>query len=456
MIAFGVGSDLVYPLPRTVVVTPPGARTEQLLQDYREQFGRYLRVTSYTTDLEGARRALDRNEIDAVLVLPPDPYGTLARGEQVRVRMLYNELDPTQSWVVPDYANTMQGDINRQILLRGTGQQQAALRAASGRLDTALQALDAANTAQSGGNRAEALRRVREARATSEELSALVGDLGAGVLGPAAGGARDRLADVGQRLHGAEQSLSTPGGPVDLSQSRQELQDLKDALDRFATVPPEVVVTPIKVETQLVSRIPPDVIVFFAPAMLALLIQHTAVSLGSLSLVRERLADTFDLYAVAPISNFQILLGKYLANLLFTLAITGALVAALVGFFNVPLFGEPWRLGLTLVTLALTSVGLGFALSLLASSERQAVQFAMLLLLGIVFFSGFALPVESLRQPALTFSYAMPATYGSDLLQDVMLRGLPGNNLFYGILGGLSVALFLLCLWLLSWRTRAS
>ena len=80
---------------------------------------------------------------------------------------------------------------------------------------------------------------------------------------------------------------------------------------------------------------------------------------------------------------------------------------------------------MTLLLLALAAVGLGFVLSLLASSERQAVQLSMLALLGVVFFSGFALPLHALEQPALSVSYALPATYGVVLLQDVMLRGYP-------------------------------
>jgi ABC-2 type transport system permease protein len=94
-----------------------------------------------------------------------------------------------------------------------------------------------------------------------------------------------------------------------------------------------------------------------------------------------------------------------------TLASLVALVVLVWGL-GVPLFGSIWRLGVTRLLLALASVGLGFALSLLAASERQAVHFSMLALLTVVFFSGFPLPLDQLRQPALTVSYVLPATYG--------------------------------------------
>ncbi len=119
-----------------------------------------------------------------------------------------------------------------------------------------------------------------------------------------------------------------------------------------------------------------------------------------------------------------------------------------------PLFGSPWQVALTLVLLALASIGLGLAFSLLATSERQAVQFAMLALLGVMFFSGIALPLDALLPPALAFSYALPATYGVQLLQDIMLRGIPGSGRALLILAAMAAGLFAACLALLRWRTR--
>ena len=168
-----------------------------------------------------------------------------------------------------------------------------------------------------------------------------------------------------------------------------------------------------------------------------------------------RHAGTFELYTVAPTSNLQLLVGKYLAYLLFTLAIGGVLLGVLISpLLDVPLFGSPWQVALTLLLLALASIGLGLAFSLLATSERQAVQFAMLSLLGVMFFSGIALPLDALLTPALVCSYALPATYGVQLLQDIMLRGIPGSGRALLILAAMAAGLFAACLALLRWRTR--
>jgi hypothetical protein len=47
----------------------------------------------------------------------------------------------------------------------------------------------------------------------------------------------------------------------------------------------------------------------------------------------------------------------------------------------------------------------------------------MLFLLTSIFFSGFFLDLRLLRHPMEILSWALPATYGIRMLQDVMLRG---------------------------------
>ncbi|HEY8601113.1 MAG TPA: ABC transporter permease, partial [Thermomicrobiales bacterium] len=266
--------------------------------------------------------------------------------------------------------------------------------------------------------------------------------------------------EADRALQRADNTLATPdprpiGEQIGLTQTRKSLQDLSTALDRLTSVPPEVAIAPLAADTEDVTRLNSDLISFYAPAMLALIVQHAAVSLGALAIVRERLSGTFELYQIAPTSNLQLLLGKYLAYFFFVLAVSALLLGVLISpLLRVPLFGDPWRVALTLVLMTLASIGLGLALSLLAVSERQAVQFSMLALLAIVFFGGFALPLDSLKQPALTVSYALPATYGGALLKDIMLKGLPGSNTFVIALGAMAGGLFLICLALLHWRTR--
>ena len=72
----------------------------------------------------------------------------------------------------------------------------------------------------------------------------------------------------------------------------------------------------------------------------------------------------------------------------------------------------------------LASLGLGLLISLIARTETQAVQFAMLTLLAGLFFSGFLLPLEDLGYPVRAVAWLLPVTFGIRMLHDIMFRGI--------------------------------
>ena len=190
-----------------------------------------------------------------------------------------------------------------------------------------------------------------------------------------------------------------------------------------ADIPPEVVARPTTAETENLAPTEPAVVSFFGPAVFALVIQHLAVTLTALSLVRERLSGQLDRFRVAPVTSTELLLGKYVAYGVLSLALAGVVGGLLVGVLGVPLLGG-W-LPFVGIVLALTfaSLGVGLLFSLVADSERQAVQLSMILLLASVFFSGFVLPVTDFADWARYLAYLLPVTHGIALLQDLMLRG---------------------------------
>jgi ABC-2 type transport system permease protein len=463
MFVFGIGTRSSVEPPRAIVVVPPGQEQPRLLQDHQREFSRFLRVQAYTSDERYARHLLAQNLTDAVIIIPPNPYQTIAGGEQAVIRVLYSEIDPSRRRLVPDFVRVMIGDMNREIFLQGASAQQESLADAVRATDLMVRALEEAEASANRGDREGARRLVREALATSDEIDTQLAGAGpeADPLQVEITRLRERLQALDQRLAQAEERLATPdtrpaSEQLGIAQTRRDLQNLSEALNRLVTVPPEVAIAPLTEETVDLSPVRSDIIAYFAPAALALLMQHAAVSLGALAFVRERLGGTFELYAIAPVSPARLLLGKYLAYFAFILLIGVALVAGMLSPpLRVPLYGSEWRLFATLALLTLAATGLGFTLSLLAVSERQAVQLAMLMLLAVIFFSGIALPLDALKLPAIAWSYALPATYGIALLHDVMLRGLPGDDRFLLALGAMSLGFFASSLVLLHWRLRA-
>lgn len=220
-------------------------------------------------------------------------------------------------------------------------------------------------------------------------------------------------------------------------------------------IPPAVIAAPTRAEPKNLAPVNPNVVAFFAPAVLALVLQHMGVTLTALSLVRERLSGAIDIFRVSPVRALELLIGKYLAYAFFNLAIAAAICFLLVGVLHVPLLSTPGDVASVVALLSFASLGLGLLISTIVDSERGAVQLSMLVLLASVFFSGFVLPLDQFVTPLRFAAYSLPVTHGIQLLQDYMLRGATNQGWELEVLASIGAVLFLLT-WVTVRRTLRS
>ena len=226
-----------------------------------------------------------------------------------------------------------------------------------------------------------------------------------------------------------------------------DLDRLDRQLAEFQNVPPDVMVSPLATETKSIASFTPSFVIFYAPGVLALILQHVAVSIASLALVREKVFGAVELFRVAPIRAFEIMLGKYLSYLLFVGVLGAILTASMIYLLGVPLLGTVSWLVLSVALLIFASLGYGFAISATSGTDSQAVQASMLLLLASMFFSGFVFALVQILVPVRYIGYLLPVTYGIITLQDVMLKGIPPPWYLLAALGAMGVILFLFSWW---------
>jgi ABC-2 type transport system permease protein len=189
------------------------------------------------------------------------------------------------------------------------------------------------------------------------------------------------------------------------------------------TIPPSVVAAPTRAEVLNAAPTTPSVLDYFGPAVLALILQHLAVTLVALSLVRERRSGVMELFRIAPVSTSELLVGKILAFGMIGALIAVITLALLTGVLGIPILGTTLAVAVVVGLLLLASLGLGLLIAVVSDSERQAVQLSLLVLLASVFFSGFVLSIDEFTEPVRAIAYMLPVTHGIRLLQDVMLRG---------------------------------
>ncbi len=229
---------------------------------------------------------------------------------------------------------------------------------------------------------------------------------------------------------------------------------VQQGIPNATQIPPEVIAQPTKANVVNIAPTIPTVVGYFGPAVLALILQHMAVTLIALSVVRDRISGAIELFRVSPVSSWEVVAGKILGFGVLCAAIAIVSLVLLVAGLNVPMLGSFGMLGAIIALLVAASLGLGLLISIVSDSERQAVQLSLLVLLASVFFSGFAVPISEFTDAVRIAAYAIPVTNGITLMQDVMLRGEIREPWQAAILAATALILLLLC-WLLLRRNMS-
>jgi ABC-2 type transport system permease protein len=454
LLLFGIGYKNAPLQLRTVFVGPPGSVYEQVVEEYSTELQEWVQPEGFTSDAAAAQRRLESDEVDLVVIFPPDPVTTVLSGEQAEIAVVHDQLDPIQRTAIEFATRLAVNEVNSTILARvvGVGQQtvqplepvRGALTSKAAELAAAASQDDAAAVQPSSASGASVLLGTTRALLAQFEDQLEPGQL---ERMDAAQGTLDGIRDAAGSLAGTVGEARAAG----TDELTAMVHELDGQLAQLPAVDPAVLVQPFTGVTQLAVEEPVGITDFFAPAAIALLVQHLGVTFGALTFVRDRALGLFEMLRVGPVTALQNLLGKYVAYALIGAVAAAALAALVVLGLGVPLVGSLTWVVVILGLVLLASLGIGFVASLIAGSDSQAVQFAMIVLLASLFFGGFFLDLERLTYPVEAISLVLPVRYGISALQDVMLRGIAPTTFDIGGLIALAAATAVLS-WLLLQR----
>jgi ABC-2 type transport system permease protein len=423
LLLFGAGYSEQQLRLRTIFVGPAGSVYEEVLATYQEDLEELVESRGMVaTEAEG-RAALDDGTADVVVVFPEDPAGTVLAGEQATILVIHDQIDPIQQTAIEIAAQMAIQEVNATVLTSLATDARSSLAPAG---DVAREA------AQLAGRVAEAYAQGADSNADRQALDDRLDDLGDVLdgsitvldrLGSGSGSDSAGLEQTRADVVALRERVAAVDGDDDVATLATDIQELTGRLDDSVVLEPEVLIRPFTSATENALPEPVNPTEYFTPASLALLLQHLAITFAALSLVRDRRGGLFELMRVGPLSSIEILIGKSLAYLVLGACVAAALVSAAVFLLGVPFEGGIAWMAAMVVAVILSSLALGMVLSMLSTSESQAVQFAMLTLLAGLFFGGFILGLEALSYPVKVISWLLPVTYGIEAFQDVMLRG---------------------------------
>lgn len=428
MVAFALSFQVGNVKPRAVVVVEPGTEGAELFREFRGAFTERTRFRGTVESVAAADELLREDRVDAVILIPDDPSAAVERGEQAVVAVRYRNINPVFGTAVPNRANGLILDLNQSIVQQSISQELENALEAQRRLDEINRQLDRIE-ASTGSLASE------EARDTTADLDRALGTLEStlgiltfanpddGDLSSALDQTRrtqELLAEVREVQDTGDEAASRDG----VAELRQNLSGVQERVSTLPTgVPPSVLVNPFRLDLENLAPFEPGTVGFYAPATLALLIQHIALSLASLAVVRERLSGAYEFFDVSPLGPGELLAGKFATYTGLVLGVNLAVAGVLALALDIPVRGGYPMLAVVMTLLTVASLGVGFLLSAVVRTQLQAIQVAMLSFIASGFFAGFLFPLEELNQPAVSVSYFLPATYGIRALQDAMIRG---------------------------------
>lgn len=182
--------------------------------------------------------------------------------------------------------------------------------------------------------------------------------------------------------------------------------------------------SPIRASTRVLYNPNLNDLVFTMPGLIAMLLQVLAVNITAHSVVHEYESGTMEQILVTPIRPIELVIGKLAPNVL--LVVFDQIVITLVGvfWFGVPFRGNAWLLAwLSLIFIA-SGLGLGLLISTFTKTQKEAQQFASLLMMLSQLLTGFIYPRSSMPLVIQWLGNLIPLTYFIRIARGIVTKGI--------------------------------
>ena len=163
---------------------------------------------------------------------------------------------------------------------------------------------------------------------------------------------------------------------------------------------------------------------FMVPGVLAIVLLIVTLVATAMAVVKEKELGTFEMLAVTPVSRLTLLAGKLLPFAAFGLLDSVIVLLISRYWFDVPVRGSVLLLLGVAFPWVLCTLGLGLLVSTISRTQQQAMMTALfLVMLPLIYFSGFVFPVESMPEAVQPLTELDPLKHLMLVLRGTMLRG---------------------------------
>ena len=185
---------------------------------------------------------------------------------------------------------------------------------------------------------------------------------------------------------------------------------------------------------------------FMVPGIVGLLLSVITLILTSLAIVKEKEIGTMEQLIVTPLKPYQIIIGKLVPFVILGFIAVIIVLTAMRFIFAIPVKGDIIFLFVSASFYIFSTLGLGLLVSTISKTQQQAMMLAIfVVLMPMIFLSGFAFPIENMPKIIQYISYVIPLRYFIDIIRGVVTKGLGFADLWLE-----AVILFLMGVFILS------
>jgi len=159
------------------------------------------------------------------------------------------------------------------------------------------------------------------------------------------------------------------------------------------------------------------------PGLIAILLTFSGTILAAFAIVKERERGTLEQLMVTPVSPLAVVVGKLIPYLGLAYVQLMIILVLMRVLFRVPIHGNITLLLLLSPIYLLSLLSLGLLVSSRATTQMEAMQRAMGVMLPSVLLSGYLFPISSLPLPLRVISHILPATYYIKIARGIVIRG---------------------------------
>ncbi len=183
------------------------------------------------------------------------------------------------------------------------------------------------------------------------------------------------------------------------------------------------------------------------PGVITISILFGTTSMLAVTVTFEKRQRSFDRLLLAPIPLELLMLAKTSGAILF--GIVNSLVPIVIASFLADLSGVAWGLVVpAIILIGVVSTFLGLFIAVSVSQVFEAQTFSNFFRFPMIFLCGLFIPITALPVFLRPLSYALPVTYGVDILHGAVHGGnIMSLGMDFLILGAFCAGLFLLSLY---------